>query len=214
MITLTATITKEDGSLINLNYKNSVSVERTILGRSNISMPSWGIISNTGNLRFIDTDGSIKNLAEQRLLKSGLQAIIYLENTLTSARNQIGEFLTDKWQYDNENRTVSVSLKDELRDWQDIIISPIRYNPYREKNYRCKWLYNYLYELTPSKYNMLPFESLDETTQNILSGTEFEFLVLHSKNLWNGWAQLCQACQCYIHKNNLGQTVFKYTGGN
>lgn len=214
MITLTATITKNDGSLINLNYRNSLSLERTIYDRSDLKLPSWGIISNGGNLRFVDSDGTIKRLAEQRLLKSGMKVNFYLENTLSKAKANVGQFLTNQWNYNNDNKQVSVSLKDELEEWQDILLNPVGYNPNSETNLSFEWLYKYIYTLTPTKYDMLDFENLDNQTKSILTNSHFEFFIFTAKTLWNAWTQLCQACQCHIFKNNDGITVCRYNGGN
>ena len=214
MITLTATITKSDGSLINLDYRNSLSLERTITDRSDLKLPSWGIISNGGNLRFVDSNGSVKRLAEQRLLKSGMTVIFHLTNTISGANSTVGEFLTSQWDYDDNSKQVSVSLQDELQEWQSILINQVHYNPFHEKDLSFGWLYGKIYELTPDKYSMLPFSELDIETQEVLSDTHFEFYILDANNLWGAWNQLCQACQCHIYKNNNGNTVCRYNGGN
>jgi hypothetical protein len=214
MIVLTATITKENGSLINLTSRNSFSIERSIFDRSNFETADWGVISNGGNLKFVDSDGEIKRLAVLRQIKSGMLVNLYLENTLAKSKSNIGQFLTEKWNYDNDNRQVSVTFKDELEEWQDIVVEKVVYNPFAEKNLSFEWLYNYLFELTPSKYDMLKFESLDEDTKIILSNRKFEFFILDAKNLWSAWTQFCVACQCHIYKDNNGKTVCKYNGGN
>lgn len=214
MITLTATITKNDGSLINLNYRNSLSLERTIYDRSDLKLPSWGIISNGGNLRFVDSDGSIKRLAEQRLLKSGMKVNFYLKNTISNSETGVGEFFTDQWNYDNDNRRVDVTIKDDLGKWQDIKISPITYSPYNEKNITGEIIYDSLYSLTPHNFNMLNFEQLDTITKDHLRNCKIEFFVLNSNNLWSAWTTFCKAFQTHIYKNNSSNTICKYNGGN
>jgi hypothetical protein len=214
MITLTATITKLNGEFINLDYRNSLSLERNIQDRSDISMPSYGIISNGGSLRFIDADGSIRSLAEQRQLKSGMAVNFSLNNTSTNASAPVGEFLTVQWDYDKNNKQVFVAIRDELEEWQEILFTPIKYNPYFEKDLSFEWLYKYLYELTPSKYSMLEFEELDDVTKSIISNSKFEFFILEANNLWSAWTHLCQACLCHIYKTNNGRTVCRYNGGN
>ena len=214
MITLTATIAREGGDPIVLDYRNSLSIERSIFDRSDISMPSWGVISNGGKLKFVDTDGSIRALAEARLLKSGMAVTITLSNTISGASAPVGEFLTENWDYDNDRHNVSVSIKDELLKWQDILFSPIKYNPYAQKNWNGREIYEYLRNITPTEFDMSDFYKLDELTQTHLSNSSAEFFILDSKNLWSAWNTFCEAFQTHIYINNQNRTVCKYNGGN
>ena len=149
-----------------------------------------------------------------RTVRSGMKTNIYLENTVSKAKISVGEFLTSKWDYDADNKQVSIALKDDLMEWQNILLSPATYDPYHEKNLSCEWLYQYIYNKTPAKYNMISWDNLDNSTKAILSNTNFEYFILNASNLWNAWTQLCEICQCHIYKNNSSQTVFKYNGGN
>ena len=53
MITLTAEI-EINGKVILLNNKRIISISSKIFDRSDITRPSYGIISNTGELEFND----------------------------------------------------------------------------------------------------------------------------------------------------------------
>ena len=129
MITLTAEI-EINGKVIPLNNKRIISISANSFDRSDITRPSYGIISNTGELEFNDFDSEFLNYANQRLLTSDLPVSIFLNNTLyKTTRQQIGKFQTRSWNYDNNNKRVSVSLKDDLEEWQDISINGISYDP-------------------------------------------------------------------------------------
>lgn len=217
MITLTATIEKQDGSLININYRNSVSLERSIIERSNIQLPSWGIISNGGNLTFIDTDGSIKEMIKTRQLTSGMKSNIYLSNTLSpnSYIENVGEFYTKKWNYDSDNKRVSVQLQDDLEEWQDILFQNVEYNPLKDDTDISLFeIYGYLYDYTPRKYNMLEPSDLDEQTQTHLKNIIVKYFILTANNLWSAWSKFAQASHTHIYKNNGGTTICRYNGGN
>ena len=214
MITLTATIAREGGNSIVLDYRNSLSIERSIFDRSDISMPSWGVISNGGKLKFVDTDGSIRALVEQRLLKSGMAVTITLSNTISGASASVGEFFTENWDYDNDSHNVSVSVKDELIKWQKILFTQIKYSPYAYKDWPAKEIYEYLNGITPKDFDMLAFNELDEITKTHLSNSKVEFFILDSENLWSAWNTFCEAFQTHIYKNNRGITACKYNGGN
>ncbi len=201
---------------IDINYRNLISLSRSIQDRSDFKLPSYGIISNTGSLEFNDLDGEIRDYAELGMLTSGLQVVIKINNTLYKTSEQIGVFQTETWDYDNYNRTVSVSLKDELEEWQNINVPALRYYQIIKNNIYAKPLrdiYNYLLNYTPAKFNMLPASKLDRTTINILQNTYIKYPLLEAGTLWESWQKLCEVCQCYIYKNNKNQTVFRYNRG-
>lgn len=200
---------------IEINYKNLIAINRSIFDRSDLKLPSWGIISNTGNIEFNDTDGEILDYAEQLLLESGLKCEIKLNNTLVDGASQtIGLFETDEWDYDNDNRVVNVSLKDDLQEWQDINVEPISYDPRKLEHKPFKWLYEHLWALTNTNYAMLSFDELDSETQAILNNTYTQYPLIESGSLWEQWTKLCEVCQLHIYKNNDGVVVCRYNGGN
>lgn len=214
MITLTAEIVIPNGNNIIINHRNSISIERTISDRSDFKLPSFGIISNKGNLRFVDGDRAVKRLAEQRKLRGGMEISIYLQDTISKAKASVGEFITGEWDYDEDNFNVSVKLKDELVELQDIVVPKKSYDHTQEHDLSFEWLYNYLYAITPQKYNFLTFEELDSETQSVLSNNKLQYAYWEEKSLWAFWNDLCVACFCHIYKNNQGKTVLRYNGGN
>ena len=212
---------------IEIDRRNLISISRSIFDRSDLKLPSWGIISNTGNIEFNDTDGEIRDYAEQLLLESGLKCEIKLNNTLVDGASQtIGVFETDEWNYDNDNRVVSVSLKDDLEEWQDINVAEISYDPRKIEHKPFKWFYVELWKLTSNRfyaeediygngnYNMLAFDELDAETKYILQNTYIQYPLLESGSLWVQWTKLCEVCQLHIYKDNNGVVVCRYNGGN
>lgn len=214
MITLTAEI-EINGKVIPLNNKRIISISANSFDRSDITRPSYGIISNTGELEFNDFDSEFLNYANQRLLTSDLPVSIFVNNTLyKTTRQQIGKFQTRSWNYDNNNKRVSVSLKDDLEEWQDIPIVGISYDPIYNEATSMRSYYGILYSKTPNKYQMLPFRELDEKTQLILQETTIQYKMLKVGNLWEQWRKLCEVCALYIYKNSDGKTVCTYTYGS
>lgn len=213
MITLTAEI-EINGKVIPLNNKRIISISANSFDRSDITRPSYGIISNTGELEFNDFDSEFLNYANQRLLTSDLPVSIFLNNTLyKTTRQQIGKFQTRSWNYDNNNRRVSVSLKDDLEEWQDITIGKIEYDVRKSGKVNLETFYGDLYLKTPTKYNMMPFSELSPLTQSVLKNTYVNYKMLYSGNLWHQWNKLCQVSQSHIYKTGVGKTTFVYNGG-
>lgn len=200
---------------INIDRKNLIGIESKIVDRSDLKLPSWGIISNTGNIEFNDIDGSILYYVEEMILTSGLNVEIRLNNTLYEGKSElIGKFKTDEWNYDNDSRVVSVSIKDDLEEWQEINVPEVTYDARVVEAKSLQWFYEYLWTITNTNYEMLRFSDLDEATKNILENTYVQYPMLKAGSLWEQWTKLCQVCQLHIYKNNEGIIVCRYNGGN
>ena len=197
---------------IELDDTNLLDFERTIMDRSDIKRPSFGIISNTGSLSFIDKDGEVKDYIAHQIISSQNVISAYLVNTETNAREQIAYFNTEQWSYNNSQSLVNVSLKDDLEEWQDINVPAVEYTPTVSTPKTAEWFYRYLHSKTPAKYKMLSFDELDEETKAVLSGTTIQYPLLESASLWAQWDKLCQLCFLKIYKRNDGRTVCKYSG--
>ncbi len=208
------------GETIEINSRNIISISRNSSDRADFKLPSFGIISNTSEIEFNDTNGKILQYAKDLLLKEGLECNIYLKNSLydsfESDGELIGVFTTANWEYDNNNRKVSVSLKDDLEEWQDINIEGFSYDAKNRPQYTLEWFYRHLHDSarTPTKYKMLAFEELDTTTKNILSNYTIRYPMLKSGSLWQQWTKMCQVAQAHIYKLDNGKTTFVYRGGN
>ena len=191
------------------DYSNLLSLDRKIIDRSDIKLPSYGVISNSGQMSFIDKNKRFLGYANNGVLVSGIPIEIYLTDTLSKKSELVGSFYSNSWNYDNNNREVSVSLKDDLEEWQDIQVERINYDPRDpDKVFRTMAdLYNVLLKLTPDKYKMLSFNYLDDVTKRQLERIAIPYPLLESGSLWAQWDKLCQVCRLHIHKNNNGETV-------
>ena len=204
---------------IYINLSNIISLNGNINYRSDNKLPSYGILSNSGKLEANDNDNSVLELAEKQELTSDMDIVVELNNTLAKISVDVGHFKTKEWEYDNDNRSFSVSLKDDLVEWQDIQVKGINFdprNPYAVlPNGTMADLYKWLHstERTPQKYEMLSFEELDAKTQEILNSTSTKYPLLEDGTLWEQWTKLCEVCGLYIYKNNNGKTVCSYVYG-
>ena len=71
MITLTAKIYISETEVIEVDRRNMLGVDCSIFDRSDLKLPSFGIISNTGSLELNDGLGEILYFAENGLLDKG-----------------------------------------------------------------------------------------------------------------------------------------------
>jgi hypothetical protein len=231
MITLTAKIYISETEIIEVDRRNMLRIDRSIFDRSDLKLPSFGIISNVGNIEFNDNDGRVFQYAESLKLQAGQKCELWLNNTLVEgASERIGVFETDQWNYDNDSRVVSVSIKDDLEEWQDINVGEISYDPRNSASKPFSWLYEHLWKLTSNRssyvnekgetiigtgnYNMFSIVELDEDTQSVLNNTYIQYPLLESGSLWQQWSKICEVCQTHIYKNNSGIVVCHFNGGN
>lgn len=213
-----------------IDLRNMISLNSRIIDRSDIKMPSWGIISNTGDIDFKELYGEIEYCINENLITQGSLCSIILEDTLSGRETGVATFYTDTWDYDDDDKTVMLSLKDDLEEWQDINVNEIPYDPIDINSKPFSWFYEYLWKLTSNRssyvnsngetiigtgsYNMLSILELDEDTKSVLNNTYIQYPLLEKGNLWQQWTKLCQVCQLHIYKNNNGVVVCRYNGGN
>ena len=198
---------------INIDHKNIISISGSLFDRSDLKLPSFGIISNKGELEFNDIDGEVSDYAQQNLLQKGLQCEISLNNTLANgASKRIGVFETDQWNYDNDNKKVSVSLKDDLEKWQEITVDEISYDAQNPVEHSLEWFFRELAIITMNNgydINII----LDEKTNAVLKNTIIKYPLLYSSSLWTAWDKVCKVGQFHIYKEN-GVVEVRYNGGN
>ena len=195
---------------IEVNKQNMDSLSLNLTDRSDYKYPQWGIISNTCDIEFKDLNGEILDYIEQDLLVQGLSFKVYINNTLTGITQQIGEYYADQWDYDNDNRVVKVSLKDDLEEWQDLSISPLEYFPNFSKEKSLKEIYEYLYTQTPEKYKMLSFDSLSAILKSRLRSTYIVYPKIDGTSLWAAWNMFCEIARTHIYKDFNGNTICAY----
>ena len=220
MITIIATIkitsddsTNSTSQEIDIDRRNLISFSRDLFDRGDIKKPNYGIISNVGNLIFKDVEGDIARYIENGMAELDLSVLAYVYNTLTKTKEQICDFKTSSLDYDNDNRSVTISLKDDLEEWQSIDVEGINYDVRYSKQENMEYYYSYLRAKTPLKHKMQFFEDLDDNTRYILQNTKVNYPFLSSGNLWQQWNKLCTVCGLYIYKEN-GTTVCKSDYGN
>lgn len=198
---------------IEIDRRNLISLNSPIFSRTETDLPSWGIISNSGSVTFNDTTGEILDYIENGLLKEGLTVTISINNTLSNKKEVIGTFGTSEWDYDNDNRKITVSFEDDLKQWQDINIEGISYDPRNPVSQPLSYFYKYLYDFTiQNGYKIKSFVGLDFDTVQVLDNNYVRYPLLDSSNLWSAWNKLCEVAQCYMYQEKDGTINFVYRG--
>ena len=198
---------------IEINNTNLVSFRSNIMDRESKDYPSYGIISNSANLDFADFDQSALDLIQQKILHSGITVTTWIENEEAGTTEQICEMEIRELTYENNNRQVQVTLKDNLESMQDINVPSIDYDPRYPQSQTAEWYYRYLYNITVdlNKYNIIQFDDLDADTKSILTKTSIQYPLLESGSLWDSWDKLCQLCLLHMYIDNNNVVTIKYS---
>lgn len=197
-----------------VDKKNLLSLDISVFDRADTSLPSFGIISNTGKIEFIDNDPnvSISQYANLGLLKDNLNVNVYLVNSQTKKEKKQGFMFTSSWGYNSDTKTVSVSLKDRLQDWQNIdLVMPV-YDIFTGATANA---YNKFIELSakaPVSYGERV--SIDEKTEEHLKSIPDNIIYFSGGSRWNTWNRFCIATQTHLYSDEEGVVRLVYNGGN
>lgn len=202
MVSLQGKIEFTNG-VFELNNRNLIELNLNFFSLNDISLPNYGIISNEGSLSFNDYDKTIEKNNKLGLLKTNVPIPCFLINSVEKIEETKGNWYSEKWQYDNNNNKVSVSLKDDLLEWQEILIS--KYALTEEMT--MFQIYELLKSYTPSKF---VFE-IDTETEEFLKNIKCKYPYLESGSLWSQFDKLCQVCALHISKtpNNTVQVIHR-----
>lgn len=198
---------------LEINRRNIISIDRSIIDRSDLKLPSWGIISNGGSIEFNDANGEVRDYAEQGFLQEGQKVEIFLNDTLSKLTQKIGEYYTSEWDYDNNNRVVRVSVQDRLMQWQERNTNASPYDPNKPISKNMLSIYTDL-ALESSGSNLLTIKEIDETTKTVLENIYVQYPTREAGTLWSQWQKFCTACQCYMYVNNNGKVVIRHNSGS
>ena len=214
------TLPKKEGSgtiIYKVDRRNLISLDISVADRSDFNAPSFGIVSNVGNIEFIDNkkDASILEYAKLGLLKENLPVSCFLVNSITNKREKQAAMITSSWAYDAESKRVSLSIKDFLEEWQDIGVESLKLDVSRQHNGSFLTIYDDILKQTPEKYKGSngKFVLYGNTVTHI-SSLKDNIGLFDAGNLWNVWDKFCRASQTHIFVNEEGNVVVNYNGGN
>ena len=109
---LTAEIQSNGETLIAID--NVLGISFGALDRGDLTdITNWGVFSNKGELSFIDTTKNFKSIISSYYNPN--VCIYYITN---STKKLLATFLIDDYDYNDESKKVTLTLKDSLIDWQ------------------------------------------------------------------------------------------------
>lgn len=179
-----------------VDEKNLDSFTYSLYDRESNDEPSYGIVSNSGTLSFVDSTGEILDYITNRMVAKDLSVNISVMNTLQKKTELFISAKTSSWEYDNNNFVVTVTLNDNFEDLQNITYTGF---PYDEARIIASNIYNDITSFIPSSFGFPALEELPDNVQlRLLSSLANPYMKACS--VWDALDGLCKTLGIRIYK--------------
>lgn len=190
---------------LTLDFSQITDISCGIVTQAYYDKPSYGIVSNSGYIEFNDYYNEIDDYIDLGLLKEGALVHIFIENSLVkSQKYQVCEMFTEKWDYDNENKSFIVTFVDGLERLQDIEFAGIDYYPRLPFSKNYVEIYNILRRATEAIGIYFEDGLSSEVMERLLYIVNY-YPYMSACSLWNAWQQFAEATRTHIYKNASGK---------
>lgn len=198
---------------IKIDQRNLISLETNLFDRENYEKVGYGIHSNSGTVEFKDYNGEIEDYFASGALKENMPIKVFLVDTLSKKETVVCTMFTGKWEYDSENKQVTVPFSDGIETWQDVILTSAYPKNPKPDYPRADELYNGIWSKIPSKvedryktkYNIPQYILLPT---NNLKDIVLEYVFLQSASLWSFWQSICEVSLSHIFIDEQGKFKF------
>ena len=189
-----------------VDEKNLDSFTYSLYDRENNDEPSYGVVSNSGTLSFVDSTREVLDYITSGLIGEDLKVSLYVKNTSTNKEELFVKCYSDDWTYDNDNFVVEITLKDIAERMQKNFISV----PFTARMTGAQ-IYEILKAAAENIIKIRPFDELDARTKNTLYGYTFINFYIDNCSLWEAYNMLCKSIYAtaytYIVDGQLVMTV-------
>lgn len=190
-----------------IDKRNALRIEGYISQRGDFKLPSYGLYSNYGKIEFVDKTGEYEDYARFGILVDGCKTELKLRNTLDKNANEsdleniVGTYYTKNWDYDANNRKVSVSLSDNLEVLQEVQGTEFYVGG-------DLTMYDVYLHLKGESSPYLAFKELSYSLDSRLKSIPCPSPTLNKKSLWAQWQDFCVATTLYMFINKDGEVEF------
>lgn len=179
-----------------VDEKNLDSFTYSLYDRENNDEPSYGVVSNSGTLSFVDSTGEILDYITNRMITKDLSVNISVINTPQKKTELFISAKTSSWEYDNNNFVVTVTLNDELEDLQNITYPGF---PYDGTLIMASNIYNDIMSFVPPSFGFPALQELPDNVQlRLLSSLVSPYM--ESCSVWDALDGLCKTLGIRIYK--------------
>lgn len=187
-----------------VDEKNLDSFTYSLYDRGNNGEPSYGVVSNSGTLSFVDSTGEILDYANMRLLKDLTGVEVRVSNSITKESHVFIKAFTQEWEYDNDSRVVTLTIADGL---SAVLQNIPFYNELfqAEKSSGDKAfveIYNDIYDKVPSYFSMPSYDELNADVKSLIENISADSYKLEEANLWSAIDAFAKAVGLHIYYDN------------
>lgn len=182
---------------LTLTYNQFNGLSYFVRGSQNMqdnSSPSYGAISQYGNVVISDFAGEISEMEQINVLKSGIKIKLYLDDNL------VGEYIFDTFEKENDT-TYNIQLTDKIYKWNDMNVN----TEYYQENKTAYDLYLFL----KSQDTNVEYEELTEETINFLQSISIKYMYFDESSLFTNWNKFGSITQMRICQNEIGKVCIR-----
>lgn len=181
-----------------VDEKNLDSFTYSLYDRENNDEPSYGVVSNSGTLSFVDSTGEILDYITNRMVTKDLSVNISVMNTLQKKTELFISARTSSWEYDNNNFVATVSLSDQLQDLQNYTYAGF---PYDGASAFASDIYDSIIAAAPSSFGLPSFDMLSENVKNKIAYSLVRAPYMESCSIWDALDGFCKTFGLRIYKS-------------
>ena len=85
--------------------------------------PTFGIIAAEGSFVFKDTEKRFAKYCQDGEVGTNNEVFIHLYDTITNKHQTIARLKTQRWDFDADTYTMTVTLRDDIEDLQEIEVN-------------------------------------------------------------------------------------------
>ena len=188
---------------IHLDNRYFISIFREVRNAPDADKPSYGIISNVGGIKFNDLSLEFRDYIEQQLLVDGVKVSLFINNTINSKKQLIGNYETHDWKYDNHNFVVDVSFGDNLVNMQKIYLQEFPQIAYKQGVLiTLQDVFTLLNKQTKGLFN----EEVTNINVDLTTSCN-SYKIDKGETLWSVWNGFCQSAKCYMYKDPMTSKI-------
>lgn len=181
-----------------VDEKNLDSFTYSLYDREYNDEPSYGVVSNSGTLSFVDSTGEILDYITNRALTNELSVNVNVLNTLNGKKELFVSTKTSQWEYDNNNFIVTISLQDELEELQNYTFVGI---PCNESFMFASAIYDSIVSEIPERFGVPYYNNLSDSVKNKIGYSAISNPYMQSCSLWDALDGFCKTFGLRIYKH-------------
>lgn len=186
-----------------VDEKNLNSFIYSLYDRENNDEPSYGVVSNSGTLSFVDSTGEILDNIQMKTTFKDSQVEIYAINTISGKKELFVKGLAGEVSYDNDNFVVEVTIRDIIEKLQTT-----NFNLPFAESIDIETIITQINDVMPSNITVKFNAETASNIQNMLySGIKNVYY--DTGSVWDFLQNLCTAFNliCYSESTNGGYNI-------